>query len=186
MALLSYALITLLFINTSLDKITGELIGILYGSTRDNQHLTYNISLWYIPCLFITELAFDIFKKYLSRIMILILVSSSFIGFIFSQLTPSLILPWGIEIAFTSIVFYGVGSLTNKNLRQAHDLFEQNKFSIFILFTMICIGLAYFNLYVSGYKVDMRETQFGDYFLFYSSAFAGIPCFPLRALTGDG
>lgn len=141
-------------------------IGILYGTTA-HDYMIHNIPLWFIPCLFIVEMLWYGLQK-LSIHIILLLCVCSIIGYIFPQLT-SIRLPWGIEIAFTAIVFYGIGNIIQqKNLLQ---IFHSNITYI----TVIIISILVF---IIGNKlqgrVDLNSLEFKNPILFYLTACSGI------------
>ena len=81
-------------------------------------------------------------------------------------------MPWSIDASFTAIVFYGAGYLFKEKI-----LFNSliNKKILFILVTCnILFGRA--NFWLNKY-VDMFTGSYGNYFLFYLSAFTGIGAF---------
>jgi len=141
-------------------------IGILYGTTA-HDYMIHNIPLWFIPCLFIVEMLWYGLQK-LSIHIILLLCVCSIIGYIFPQLT-SIRLPWGIEIAFTAIVFYGIGNIIQqKNLLQ---IFHSNITYI----TVIIISILVF---IIGNKlqgrVDLNSLEFKNPILSALTACSGI------------
>lgn len=126
-----------------------------------------NTPLWFLPCLFITESWFLILRKYSKNeyIILILIIFFSVIGFQYGNYIPFR-MPWGIDIAFTGIVFYSAGYFFKRNYEDI--LFRRNCSFIFILFLMHLI-LSFINP-----RVDMYKLIYNNYFLFYTSAFTGI------------
>lgn len=79
----------------------------------------YNITLWFFPCLFTTEIFFFYLLRMPSRqLLIATLVVLSVVGYFYfvwfdvSQWR----LPFGLDIAITAVVFYGIGYLVKPYL----------------------------------------------------------------------
>jgi len=94
------------------------LLGILYGNGIHNW-LVHNTVLWFFLCLFITEILFFFIIKLKSRLSILTgLIFFAILGYVDVWLNPPVVsgfrLPWNMDIAFTSVVFYGAGFLSAK------------------------------------------------------------------------
>lgn len=126
-----------------------------------------NTPLWFLPCLFITELLFLISKKYSKSDYntAVLIIFFSVIGFQYGNYV-SFRMPWSIDIAFTGIVFYAAGYFFEKDYKEI--LFRTNYSFIFVLFLMHII-LSFINP-----RVDMYKLIYNNYFLFYISAFSGI------------
>ncbi len=105
--------------NYELD-IFENLKGLFYGNGRYN--LKYNLPLWYIPFVFITELICYLIIKGLSyinlfknKLYFLIIGLIFFVfGYFLNDYLSSLILPFGLEnfILLTGFVFIGYGSFS--------------------------------------------------------------------------
>lgn len=140
-------------------------IGIIYASASNN-YMIHNIPLWFIPCLFVVELLFYVLRKLPFSIYISLILCAA-IGYTYPQVT-SLRLPWGIDIAFTAVVFYGLGFICKTN--NVFTLTKKVKIigiSIFILLIFI-VGNS-----VQG-RVDLNSLEFRNIFLFYATALSGI------------
>lgn len=126
-----------------------------------------NTPLWFLPCLFITDLLFLISKKYFKhdyKVLFLIILLS-IIGFLYNTYIPFR-MPWGIDIAFTGVVFYSAGYFFKKNYK--NTLLRTNYSFIVVLF------LTHIILSFTNPRVDMYKLIYNNYFLFYTSAFSGI------------
>lgn len=124
-----------------------------------------NTPLWFLPCLFVTEILFFILRKYFKHdyMFVVIIVLFSFIGFLYPK-HVLLTMPWDVDTAFTAIVFYSTGYFFRRNYENI--LFRTNYFFILFLF-LIHITLSFINP-----RVDMHHLN--NYFLFYIMAFSGI------------
>lgn len=126
-----------------------------------------NTPLWFLPCLFITEVSFFILRKHFkpNYALLFIIIAFSLIGFLYNNYVP-LRLPWGADIAFTGIVFYSAGYIFRTNYESI--FFGKSYFFILILF-LVHITLSFVNP-----RVDMYYLKYNNYLLFYISAFSGI------------
>jgi fucose 4-O-acetylase-like acetyltransferase len=142
--------------------------GALYGS---NKLTDIFVALWFINCLFLTSLIFYWFKRIFKNYAIIIALILSIIGFWLSR-HLSFRLPWSLDTAMLAILFYGAGH----EIKQAEILKKisqhLSKYRL-IIYSLIFLG---FNLLLSRLngRVDMFTNYYGNYFLFYLAAFAGI------------
>lgn len=175
-AVLTYAftLISQTAGDVSFGGIAYQLFGILYGS-GSNGMLGYNVVLWFLPCLFITKLAFAVLTKKTAQTRMLIGVLSSFaiIGYLFSLYLPWLKLPFNFEIALTGLTFFGAGYVLRTN-KQLFYLFSKQKPLLAITALLFTILIATLHYQLAGAKVDLRVNQLNNFFLFYLGAFSGI------------
>ena len=138
------------------------ILGIFY-SIGANPWLIHNIALWFLTCLFIVEITYFYINKMTSKktTLILLLLTFSIVGYIIS-IIPLIRLPWSIDIAFTAIVFYGVGHLYRGHVDIKRKYLFVPLFILSFLFSNLNRG------------VDMNYLAYGNYFYFYISAFSGI------------
>lgn len=163
-----FSLITV-FIYFLLDYNLVMLKNVLYGVLIGTGGST---ALWFLVCLFITELLYySIIKlcKYKIQYIVIVLVMSSIIGYLIS--IDRMILLWKINVSFTSLVLFGVGNVFNK-IEVLNIKNHKNKARLLALF--ICFVLSVFFCFSNGKKVDMNNNVFGNYFYFYLAAFSGI------------
>lgn len=123
--------------------------------------------LWFLPCLFVTEMLFFMLRKRLKQNykLIVLVIVFSLLGFVYNIYIP-LRMPWGIDMALTGIVFYSTGYFFR---RKYEDLFFRKSYTfIFILFLIHIISS------LTNPKVDMYKLIYNNYFMFYLSAFSGI------------
>lgn len=140
-------------------------IGILYANAT-NDWMIHNIPLWFIPCLFVVEIVFYFIRKLPISIYYAIIACAA-IGYIDSLYMP-IRLPWGIDVAFTAIVFYGLGNI----LRQTNTLNQKQSKISYILLVVAIICFVYGN-FKQG-RVDLNSLEFNNIILFYTTACSGI------------
>ncbi len=155
--------------------------------------VSYNPPLWFLSCLFVTELLFyGLAKKHYSepRKIVFWLTVSGIIGYLYSVYVPFRI-PWNVDVALAAIVFYGAGNLFRKltesetgsrtGISLQLDSGIRDKFSkaerylpvIAALLSVLYLG--YLLKFPTENKVNMNVLQYGGYFFsFYILAFAGI------------
>jgi len=78
--------------------------------------VSYNPPLWFLTCLFVTELLFYVFaRKYYSEPgkLVLGLTAAGVVGYLYSVYMPFR-LPWNADVALSAVVFYGAGNLFRK------------------------------------------------------------------------
>lgn len=146
-------------------------IGIFY-SNPNGHYMSFNVALWFLTCLFCTEIIFFIIaKKYkeLKKLLVLLVVFSV-VGYICS-LNSFIKLPWSLDVAFSAVVFYGAGYFYK--VFNVHDLLQKSTYNKFVLLLIIP---ASFILSQLNSNVDMASNRLNNYFLFYIVACLGIFC----------
>lgn len=154
--------------------------------------VSYNPPLWFLTCLFVTELLFyGLIKKYYRepKKLVFWLAIAGVIGYLYSVYVPFRI-PWNVDVALAAIVFYGAGNLFRKVIEPEKELGARfslklnsgfiEKFSgvekyltaIAILLSLLYLG--YLLKFPTDNKVNMNVLQYGGFFSFYLLAFAGI------------
>jgi Fucose 4-O-acetylase and related acetyltransferases len=145
------------------------LVGILYANNIDS-YMIYDVVLWFIPCLFITEVLFYMLSKITVNSKRILIMLSLFvlIGFVDSHYMEFR-LPWGIDIAFVAVVFYGTGYIL-KNFKYKMDNMKI-WFKIMIIAASIAVAV------IISHKnsfVYMYNNEYGNYVYFYIAAYGGI------------
>jgi acyltransferase len=140
------------------------LVGMLYG-IGVNGWLSHNGLLWFLACLFVTEIIFFLMYSTIKtkRTMLLALLVFAFLGYIDSVYLRTQ-LPFSIDIAFTAVVFYGLGYLL-RNYLLSYD------FGIGSAFICLLLGLG------TGFLNDiiiMNSRSYGNPLLFYVSSLSSI------------
>ena len=143
--------------------------GIFVGIGVEPWRNPLDIALWFLPCLFVTEIIYWFVNKYKkTRRMYLVLSVIGLIGYISSIWSPYR-LPWSIDTAATAVIFYCVGHRYRNlemDIRKIHLIW---KIMVIAAFAILGFGLGMLN----G-KADMNYNHYGNPLLFYCGAFAGI------------
>jgi fucose 4-O-acetylase-like acetyltransferase len=152
--------------------------------------ISYNPPLWFLTCLFVTELLFYVLaKKYYEKPKRLVfwLIIAGVIGYLYSVYLPFRI-PWNVDVALAAVVFYGAGNLFKRltepeskvsfSLKLDSDFIEKfSRFEKYLLLTAVLLSLLYLGYllkFPTDDKVNMNVLKYGDFFSFYLLAFAGI------------
>lgn len=142
------------------NSIFTPLFGMIYGV--DNGMMLHNPALWFLPCMFATELYFYFAKKILkSNVIIIGFIFLCLITHYFIFKSANYRLPFSADAALITIGFYSIGALYRNYFFKIRI-----KFFTVILFFFIGTFLALFN---GG--VDVNYNKFGNVFLFYISGF---------------
>ncbi len=140
--------------------------GIFYGSHK-GYFLHHNAPMWFLPCLFSTEMIFYLLFKSNSKILhyifIVILLSLGVYGNYYQNIS----LPWGLSVVPTTAILYGLGSWFNHNAIQK---FNYKKY--LILIPLSFLGLLIFASF--NIKVKVSAAEYGNYFYFWMAALWGI------------
>ena len=132
-----------------------------------------NDPLWFLTCLFMTEVLFYMLAKRYhedQKKLIYSVIFVSIIGYLYSVYLP-LRLPWSFDVALTAVAFYSAGYFLRN--RYENMLFQPKS-----LFPKICI---FIHLLFLGYllkfpisRIDMCNLTYGNFFIFYLWNFTGI------------
>jgi len=144
-------------------------LGIFYGIGGDGW-LAHNVVLWFFPCLLMTKTIFFFLIRIRSRmILVVALFFLSVSGYLFFCFFPEGIfrLPFGMDIAVTAVVFYGIGYLCravcSENITKTKQYMTVIiAFAANIVFSMLNGPTAF----ITG--------NYGNYFYFYLGALSGI------------
>ena len=156
----------------------NNLLTPLLGSVIAERKSIWNVhtgALWFVACLFCTELLFYFISK-ISRtkmVIALLLLVSSILGCFYNK-TVGQPLPWNMDVAMISVGFYGAGYLY-KEYDQNLERFNQLK--TFVVLMVVNIGTGCLNYVLTGERVDFYNSSLGNIVLFYLSAFSGIGAF---------
>ncbi len=128
--------------------------------------------LWFITTLFMAEIYMFFIKNYFqqSKPIFFVLILSAGFGYALSVFMPFR-LPWNMDVAFSAVLFYGLGYLVKKE--QLIDRLISKKLTINILIFLVTISIGL----VFGFHNNTAYTDnyLGDNILFtYISAFSGV------------
>ena len=147
------------------ENLLKPLVGMFYGNGFGGW-LVHNTLLWFLVCLFVTELLFFYINKMSgnkSSAMLLILILFAFLGYADSIYSP-IRLPFSIDVAFVAIVFYGLGYVLRNGLPASW---------LGLFFAIVCLAVGILTSHLNG-RIDMNENHYGNGFLFYLSALSNI------------
>lgn len=134
------------------------------------QYGTHDL-LWYLPAAFISLICFYLIAKLCKDNVKFIAVISFAIGLL-SYLFVKFVrieLPWQIDTALVALPFLGVGYFVKvKSLAK-----KTGNIAVLLLSAVICILSGMMNMKFYG-APEMHVNSYGNIFLFYLSAFAGI------------
>ena len=145
-------------------------IGIFYSNNK-YAPMTHNGVLWFLTCLFIVELMFYLIRKKTvnDHTLLLLLIASSIVGYLGSVYVP-FGMPWSTNVAFTGIVFFGLGYLAKNNQGKiCLNLLLPHR----ILIILLCLGINVFFCSMNG-QIDMNVNRYHNYFYFYIESMSGI------------
>lgn len=139
-------------------------------------------SLWFLPCLFVTEIIFYFIIKITKNNKVKILFSIAIcavVGSIYFKYINKL-LPWSVDAALTAILFLGIGYLS-KNTKKKFDKIVDIRIAILLLIINICS--TYFNYKILGSNVDLYACRQGNVLLYYIESISGIyMCISIKRL----
>ncbi len=157
--------------------------------------VSYNPPLWFLTCLFITELLFyGLAKSYYGKPekLVLWLTAAGVVGYLYSVYVPFR-LPWNADVALSAVVFYGAGNLFRKitepeaksgsgSSLEADSRFREgfSRVEKFFPGIFILLNLLYFVYLLelpTTDKVNMNVLKYGSFFSYYLLAFSGIFAF---------
>lgn len=147
------------------------LANVLYG-VGGYGWLNYNITLWFFPCLFITEVIFYFLIRMSSKQNLgFCLLALSIVGYFYFNVVEAenFRLPFGADIALTATVFYGAGYLLRPYILD-------NAFTKWCRPSFTALGAL---IYVVSSNLNESSAfvigNFGkNYLFFYLAAFSGI------------
>lgn len=127
---------------------------------------------WFLICLFVSEIIMWIItQKYQdNKQLIGIALLISVIGYIYCE-TIGIVVPWALEVSLNAVAFLIIGYLFNKNSNKLDKLLKMKFLIIYILINIIT---CFTNYRLSNKHVDMYANNYGNYFLYITSAITGI------------
>lgn len=143
-------------------------------------------TIWFLACLVFLELAFYFIKKICNnhhfKIAIFTLIFL-ICGIVYRKFV-AINLPWNIDLVPMLMPFFAAGycvkSVINSPLTKKHSL-------LFVLAVIINQGVNLINLkFFSPHFIDVYSNAYGNYILFFISAFSGIYAMVLFCKYFDG
>ena len=141
--------------------------GIFYGNGYGDW-LIHCIATWFIICLFTLEnIYFLVFRRLKTTQKYIALPLFLVICWLDRLYTPFW-WPWGLDIAFVGIIFYGTANIFKEKVIQLIQLSPPK------LFVISGLAFAVLLLISSSVHSDMNQHSYENFKLFFVGAFAGI------------
>lgn len=153
-------------------SVFGQFINIFLCRGGEENYV-YNAVMWFLPCLFVTEIIFDFIntkiKGKLNIYVPVIILFSSFFGYLYPKIT-TFRLPLCLDIVFTSIVFYYIGYIFKlKEEWISKKVNNKYKKLIISLVAFIIVGV----LSQKEQGMNFNNLIFNSYYLLYITAIIG-------------
>ncbi|WP_284641729.1 acyltransferase family protein [Paenibacillus silviterrae] len=147
--------------------ITRQLLGVFY-SAGTREWMDFNLPLWFLTCLFVVELLFYSLRRFVKKTphLAITLLLLSFIGYADGLWNP-VKLPWGMDVAVTAVVFYGLGYLLKNGITALVGMPVYAR--LIIAAVMIGVNVTFIQM-----RVNLNMKVHGDYLNFYVCAIAGM------------
>jgi fucose 4-O-acetylase-like acetyltransferase len=145
-----------------------------------------NDAVWFLTCLFITNLFFYFYLKIAHKrwhviTFLFFMLLFSYIDSIL-LISRSIYLPWKVDVSLMAIFFFGSGYLFRPYIDIMFGV-THNKYAVCLLITLLFVMNWYsarLNIFVSGIEhVKFVSAIYGNFLLFFISAFTGIATFVL-------
>ncbi len=140
--------------------------------------LVHNVPLWFVTCLFVVEVTYfyinKIDKVSLKIGLCLLLTALGYCMIEVFAFFPFTLLPWSIEVALASMVFYSVGNTYGDNLTDFLAIIHQKKifFRLLLLFALLTVTVL---CSLVTRHISFGSDRLGDRPIpLYFGAFAGI------------
>ena len=143
--------------------------GIFYGVGVDPWRNPLDITLWFLPCLFVAEIFYwficDNFKGTFRTIVVILFLIGGYCTTIWMPFRW----PWSADVALTAVLFYYAGNLARRMDEKLDNI--NIGWKIFL----ICLtGTIMLLLSKCDVKADLNYNHYGNPVLFIITAFSGI------------
>ncbi|OHD06013.1 MAG: hypothetical protein A2086_06040 [Spirochaetes bacterium GWD1_27_9] len=146
-----------------------QLIGIFYSKIGSG-YLFINPALWFMTCIFITQMISWFLHRFIKQKFIILIISLFMFAFalVLNFIKPNLLLPWGIDTALVGILFFEFGFLF-KEFKFFDKINNILKIIISIIMLVLTIVFSMLNT-----DVSIGANIYGNYFYFIITSFAGL------------
>lgn len=169
---LSYWIFIERFLRNQMDIPILKPIINLFLATGMKDGYVYNAVLWFIPCMFLTQLIFNFMyiklKNYVLYVSVCVISALFMIYGVYYYLHQDILirLPWMIDVVGVTILFYGIGSLCAKN----KNIFSDK----IIIYIILFIILTAFTVVITlNNSANIGSLRYGNVLLFLLGAFFG-------------
>jgi acyltransferase len=133
----------------------------------------YNAAMWFLPCLFVTEIIFDFINSKLqnkSKIYLpILMLCSSILGYWYPKLTTCR-LPFCMDIIFITIVFYYLGYIIKFKEQYIREKVNN---PIKIILSLILMTVAIILSYIEK-GMNLNNLIYNSYILLFVTAIIGV------------
>lgn len=136
-----------------------EFLGIFYGSAVDH-YMTFNTPLWFLPCLFISEIIFFFVLKYINKIK-LQTITIFFISAIGVMIGKFYALPWSFDVAMVVQIFFLFGYIL-----------KTKKININFIIGLIALIIVLVDVYFFG-RVDTATRHYNNVLMYFIGGISG-------------
>jgi len=145
--------------------------------------LVHNVPLWFVTCLFLTELFYYYIAKLPGYGSFLVSLLMSVLGYLMIEkftFWNFKLLPWNLEVSFAAMIFYCLGNIvrTKIGITKFNDFFVNPKAShsnyyVYII-SILCLCVGILGVRING-KISYGSDSLGDHFFWLQiSALCGI------------
>ena len=133
----------------------------------DNSHNGMYIvgAFWFLTALFWTESLFGLIYKYLNNLLIFIFVLLIVIFGFLNKVFLHIVIPFSFAQGCVGLGFYYVGFMIQKKKISIKKIIDKHKKTTLLFVFMVFLMSCY--LLVSNGKVNMREEEYGNVFIFF-------------------
>lgn len=130
----------------------------------DESLYLHNVVLWFLPCMFVTEMLFYYIIKLKKQKIIFVI--AFIIGYILN--VNNIILPFCLETSLITIIFMYIGYLYSQKMEKT----RRNKIISIILCIISIVGIMLCMHFKQ--KTNLLNHQYGNLILFFVGSFSGI------------
>lgn len=143
----------LLYMGFSKEEVWNTIVAVCFYPT-DMNHMPFAPALWFLPCMFITNVMYAIISKYTKNMREKGIIVGIFTvcGVLYERMNLPM-LPWAIETVATAVFFWYIGELISKNYCALRKLLEIKTIVLFIWIISIILAFA------NG-CIDMRSARY--------------------------
>lgn len=156
-----------------------NILYILYGSQNALRHASGLTSLWFLPCMFLAVILYELmnwilkytnlFKTEWAADLTIVLLSTA-ASYLLPRLSFSY--PWSLDVSLMACGFIGIGHLFSKGRKYCTNIWICIALllcTLSILYVTVPINLEL----VGASNVDMASSHYGNYFLFLLDGICG-------------
>ncbi len=152
-------------------------------------YMVHNSALWFIPCLFITEIIYFSFSTCKNLIKIIISITCATISFGLGHYFSDdwwFLLPWNFDAALIAVLFYCIGNVFSSKISNAKVIgFSKSHIRLMTCFLIVLFGALYWSAMEYG-ECSMGSSSYQcNGFIFVARAIIGCgACLILSIFVG--